>query len=915
MIALGPIGFLAPWLLLGLLALPVLWWLLRAVPPAPNRVRFPGVRILLGLDDLEKTPDRTPWWLLLLRLLAVAAAILAFARPVLNPEQRDGGSGPLLLIMDGGWASAPDWAARLTFAETAVEQAARDGRPVALVSLADPHMPVFREASDILERVTLATPAPLWPDRAGFAEILEPMTEDFATLWLHDGIAGPGTETLAALLAERGKVTMIGTGTTAAALTPGRLDDGNLAISALAVPGAERPITAHAIGPDPSGIERVLARATGTIPAGEARADLMFDIPLELRNRITRFALSRAESAGGVALADDGLRRRKVGLIAAGSDDEGVQITRPLHFLRKALLPTAELIEAPLADILTTAPDMIIMADVGRVTPAEQEALVAWIADGGMLLRFAGPRLAESGIGGLDEDPLLPVRLRAGGRSVGGAMSWGAPKRLRPFDETSPFFGLALPLDVDVSTQVMAQPDLDLPNKVMAALEDGTPLVTGTQLDAGRVVLFHVTANADWSSLPISGLFVEMLERLSLMAGRALGDASDLEGQKWTAEHILTGFGTVIDAPPMPAIDGAVLVSGPRDMASPPGIYAAGDRRAAINLMDQDTVLAALTPPPGVTWGAIDVSAERPLHPPLLSLALILLAIDILATLWISGRLRSAATAALALIAAQIAPPAEAQGSGDDAAAIYAANNTVLAFVETGDSSVDRVSEAGLRGLTTVLNNRTAIEPVAPVGVDLETDALSFYPFLYWPISERQSVPSDAAYARLNAFLRSGGMILFDTRDAHLGGGGLGTPNGRILQKLAAKLDVPPLEPVPDDHVLTRTFYLLQNFPGRWAGQTIWAEAAPEAEAIDGLPFRNLNDGVTPIIIGGNDWASAWAISQEGQYMFPVGRGGAGQRQREIAYRFGVNLIMYVMTGNYKSDQVHVPALLERIGQ
>ena len=145
--------------------------------------------------------------------------------------------------------------------------------------------------------------------------------------------------------------------------------------------------------------------------------------------------------------------------------------------------------------------------------------------------------------------------------------------------------------------------------------------------------------------------------------------------------------------------------------------------------------------------------------------------------------------------------------------------------------------------------------------------------------------------ARLNDFLRFGGMILFDTQDADLGGSvGGTTPNGRALQRIAMKLDVPPLEPMPHDHVLTRTFYLLQDFPGRWTDGPVWVEASPDAEEVEGMPFRNLNDGVTPVVIGGNDWASAWAVQENGQQMFPVGRGIAGERQRELALRFGINL-------------------------
>lgn len=912
----GSLAFLSPWLLLGLLALPILWWLLRAVPPAPTLRRFPGVRILLGLDDPEKTPDKTPWWLLLLRLLAIAAAILAFARPVLNPDAGERGSGPLLVLMDGGWASAPDWKARLDWSDSLLTRASRDGRPVALVSIAqgwpqDGEL-TFSEAGSARERLALMLPQPWHPDRAGFAGWLAGQeTGGFETVWVHDGLASG--EALAEVLREAGPVTLVATGNSAMALRPARLEDGLLKVTALQAPGLVAPVSVRALGPDPSGIERVLGEVSAEFAEGEGTAELELDLPFELRNRITRLELVRGRNAGGVSLADDALRRRKVGLLAGGSDDEGQQLVQPLHFLRKALEPSAELVEASLDEILTTAPDMIVLADVGTLAPAEARDLLEWVEEGGLLLRFAGPRLAQSGAGQVEEDPLLPVRLRAGGRSVGGTMSWGAPKRLRPFPEDSPFFGLALPGDVDVSSQVMAQPDPDLPNRVMAALEDGTPLVTGRTEAAGRVVLFHVTANAEWSSLPISGLFVQMLDRLTLLSGQTTPDGQEIEGSDWRPERILDGFGRLAEPGPLPGVDGEAL-SGERDAQTPPGVYVSGERRVAVNLMDQEDEIVAMEPPTGVATQEMGLSRATDLQPVLLTLALILLAADVFATLILSGRLWRGATAAMLAVAAMVmsGPRAEAQ---DMPAEVYAANNTVLAFVQTGDARVDGVSEAGLRGLTEVLYARTAIEPEAPVAVDLETDSLAFYPFLYWAISERQQMPSDEAYAKLNTFLRSGGMILFDTREAHLGGGSLSTPNGQVMQRLAAKLDVPALEPVPEDHVLTRTFYLLQAFPGRWNTRHVWVEAAPDAQTIDGLPFRNLNDGVTPVVIGGNDWASAWAIDDNGQYMFPVGSGAGGQRQREFAFRFGVNLIMYVMTGNYKSDQVHVPALLERLGQ
>jgi hypothetical protein len=300
----------------------------------------------------------------------------------------------------------------------------------------------------------------------------------------------------------------------------------------------------------------------------------------------------------------------------------------------------------------------------------------------------------------------------------------------------------------------------------------------------------------------------------------------------------------------------------------------------------------------------------------LLGLALLLLLVDVIASLALSGRLLgqaargTIAVLALGMIAFQTAP-VNAQTSDIDIASELA-----LAHIVTGNKEVDEIAYAGLRGLSDTLFFRTSIEPQEPISVNLETDELAFFPILYWPITPDQPRPSVEAYAKLNAYMRSGGMILFDTRDSNIAGFGSASPNGRKLQEIAGLMDIPALEPIPADHVLTRAFYLLQDFPGRHTSREVWVEASPaDAEQAEGMPFRNLNDGVTPVVIGGNDWAGAWATTPSGGPMLPVGRGFGGERQRELANRFGVNLVMHVLTGNYKSDQVHVPALLDRLGQ
>ena len=294
---------------------------------------------------------------------------------------------------------------------------------------------------------------------------------------------------------------------------------------------------------------------------------------------ITRFEVAGERSAGAVTLTDDTLQRREVALIDAQGEDEGQALLSPLHYLRQALAPTADLMEGGLSDMLLASPDALILADVATISPDEEEALIDWVERGGLLLRFRrGPGFAASDVARDTAGPLMPVRLRAGGRSVGGAMSWGEPKALSPFPETSPFFGLDIPGDVTVESQVMAQPDPQLSERTIASLTDGTPLVTRAPLGQGSVVLFHVTANADWSSLPLSGLFVQMLERLAVSTRPAIPDAEDVAGITWVPEQVLDGFGTLRDPGIRPGIPGETMVEAPLSADLLPGLYTGGDQ-------------------------------------------------------------------------------------------------------------------------------------------------------------------------------------------------------------------------------------------------------------------------------------------------------------------------------------------------
>ena len=197
-----------------------------------------------------------------------------------------------------------------------------------------------------------------------------------------------------------------------------------------------------------------------------------------------------------------------------------------------------------------------------------------------------------------------------------------------------------------------------------------------------------------------------------------------------------------------------------------------------------------------------------------------------------------------------------------------------------------------------ILTERTSVEPAQPQGVNPNTDELAFYPVIYWPVTAGQRPPTREGVNRLQSYLRNGGMIIFDVRNQ-----GSAMEDAGHLRRLVQGLNIPALQRMPDDHVLTRAYYLLPRFPGRFAANPVWVARADQAA----------KDGVSPVVIGSNDWAAAWAIDERGRGMFPVSPGG--EVQREYAYRAGVNMVMYALSGNYKADQVHVPTILKRLGQ
>jgi Domain of unknown function (DUF4159)/Aerotolerance regulator N-terminal len=927
-----PLAFTFPFVLAALAGLPLLYFLLRVTPPRPALVPFPPLRLILNLRPRNETASHTPWWLLLLRLAIAASLIFAMAGPMLNPlPAAMAREDSLLIVLDDGWPAAPSWERRIAAAARRIEAAEQNAQLTAVVATSEAGRDIVPlDAAKAQDRLRALKPVPFVPDRLPVFSAIEKYAATHqkkpAIVWIADGLdRGHAREFAGKLAAVSDELTVITDRTTVRALAGGQNQTGRLDV---------RVLRAALSGPE-QGVVRALDRkglALGEAPfdfgaANETQAS--FEMPVELRNEIARLEIAREHSAAAVFLLDESWRRRRIGLVSGETADIAQPLLAPSYYLARALSPFADIREArpaaidPIVSLLDDHVAIMILADAGMVAGQAHDSLARFVEDGGILVRFAGTHLAAA------SGDLVPVRLRRGGRVLGGAMSWDTPKKLAPFDRESPFFGLAVPDEVTVSRQVLAEPDPGLSAKTWARLSDGTPLVTAARQGKGLIVLFHVTADTTWSNLPISGLFVDMLRKIVALSAETAKDADAqagagakaVEAATFAPSRSLDGFG-VLGPPPPNATPIPAGFEGIAEPEHPPGFYGPPDGLIAVNALGpKETLKAADYSGFGFIDEPLRDNGPVDLKPWLLAAAFLLFAADTLASLWLSGSLRKPARGALACLvlfsvgSAILVPARVAAGSAameNVSPRVDAALTTRLAYVASGDARVDEVSRQGLMRLSRVLSRRTSLAPGDPAAIDPARDELSFYPLLYWPIVASEPQPPHEAIAKAALFMRQGGTIIFDTRDALASRpGGPPTPEAKWLRALLDGVDVPELEPVPADHVVTKTFYLIDGFVGRYTTGATWIEALPPAPADGGARPARAGDSVSPIIITANDLAAGWASDPDGDSLYSLVPGG--ERQHELALRGGVNLVMYTLTGNYKSDQVHVRDLLERL--
>lgn len=847
----GSLVFATPWLLAAAVLLPALYLLLRLTPPAPRRVRLPSLKLLGMRDEPPPPASRPPWWLLLLRLGAVALLLVGLAGPTWKPAGIDAAPARLLLVVDNGWIAGAAW--------PRLRAAALD------------RLDALRLARTQVAVVATAAPPGGWPGGTP----PQPRFVDVATAratvealrpwpWPTDRAA------VAARLPDTAALWIADGVEDAGARALRRALDG-ASVEVIAPQAAALRIAGrNADGWAAQVVRTAAAAAEGELIARDARgavlgrAGFTFDgatatvrLPLDAgdRGRVARVELD-APGAGAVVLADAAASRPRIALVDGAREGDAAPLESGAFYIRRALDPHAEVAPLALEAALRDPANLILLVDTPVPPGASAAALLDRIRAGAVAISFAGPRIAENGT------TASPVPLRAGARALGGVFSWQAPQRIGGYAADGPLARLPAPPEATVSRQILGR-DEGAGVLRWAWLADGTPLVTARREGSGLLVMVHTSAAPGWSTLPLTGLFEALLRRLLPLAANpaALDVATD---RPLTLDRMLDADGQLVPAPVRARIAAADWERAVASPQTPPGLYRSGDVARPLNL--------GLGPAFAFTPLRLDglrpaAGADAPVNLGrwLLLAALLLIVADGFVALGLRGALPR--LAGLLLLTIQPAPVEAAQAQVE------------LGYVRTGDPARDRVSAEGLASLSRVMRLRTAVASGTPRAVDPARDSLGRYPMLYWPVASARPL-APAVNARVRAYLDRGGLILFD----FVGG----NDGGATARAVLGPLGLPQLAEVDDKHVLARSFYLIRRLP-----PGTWTEAGT-----DGSSGR-----VAGVVIGSADWATAWSERSS----VPLAR-------REEAWRFGINVMMYALTGTYKADQVHTRTLLDRIG-
>jgi hypothetical protein len=887
------IGFLQianAWALLPLLALPIIYLVSKLIPPKPKTIHFPALMFLKGLDAKSSNMQTAPLWVKILRIIAIFALVFGLSAPFISSSPvKIANDKKILIIIDDGWSNAARFEEIKSKATEIIKSYAPLGTEntqfsVLISSAPNNEQIIAQQSQDALDFIKKLEPKAYIPSHeANFAKIFA-LKDSFAIYYFSDGLKHNSSDEMLENLAKIaiGKFHIDLPANKIAALSEIKQNADGFAYQYKSI-GRPKDIEVEFLSKD----GEIFASSHGSNGHGSVI------LPDNLSRRVA-FAKIRGENtAGGTYILNATNLRPLIGIENLNQTEE--PLISDKYYIKTAAKMLGDVVEGEIDRILPSRPNAIIIGDRSGFSPNDERTLLSYMRGGGTIIRFIGPLAL-----GKENDPIITGALAHAPKIMAGSFSWNNAQ-IAPSEAESPLFGMET--NNDARPRLVAVFESPPQNtEIWARLQDKTPFISRKKIGEGQLVMIHTTASPAWSEIAFSATQIQFLRRI-LQTSQAQGiDANTRPpNAPMYGQTILNAYGEIgqiaPDAKPILPKDTLPKIS---NQEYNPGIYSGGGSILFLQAANQDLNLSPINLQ-NIRFETMNNIQNNLflLRPYFLVFGFLALLLDSLIAIMgadIFNRFKKPATTNIILLALIVLPflplQAKAQAINDDMA---------MAYILTPDQRTNAKAKAGLEGLAQALNARTNVHSSRVVGIDPSKDELALYPIIYWLLPDNITPANLATNRALNAYMQNGGILFIDTK-----GAGRDANNARALTQSALRgLVVPPLEQVPQGHVLGRSFYLLMGFPGRFANSKLWVANSASMNA-------SANDGVSPIIIGDGDWAAAWAGGPHDTAQAAI---EGGDLRRETAFRVGINIYIYALTGQYKADQIHVPAILNRLGQ
>ena len=890
------ISFVYPYLLFIALFLPFIWIFLKTSPPLPNLKKFPAIIFLAKKKSLDQTPEKISYPMVILRLVILIFLIIGFSQPQINKANNNQIQN--LIVLDNSWLSGTSWIDRKQKIIELIQSQESELNNFSIITTTEFSKGNFfnlynKKPSEIIEFVSSLEPLSWEPNYSLLYKKLKENKRIYDNIyWFTEPLIDKDKESLYSYLSKKNLKIIKSSEKKILPIVKFSQKENNTYEFVIS-----HPLNIFSEGViDSFDQEKNLLYRVPYEGKSIQKNEIFFtkiyiNIPLSIREKISYFQINKINSSATKIYLNKIQTKKTIGIVSINQNEKALKFNSGNYFVDKALDNKFEIKKDSLENLIDMKLKLLFVDDLFLINKLIDAKIISWVKKGGTLIKFGGTNTINNM---LDEsESSLKDNFSLTGRiiNVDSQLSLKKSLKISNISINSPLYGLTVPDDIKVKQYIESQPSVTSKKiNIWLSLENGTPLISSISLQKGKIIFFHIPSNATWSNLPLSYFFLEIIERI----------INQTQGEKLKKDKILKPFlnlnamGELVKPSAQSLnIDNKIIKDSVKvNYDYPPGLYKDNEDFYALNQSDNLYYDFKIVKD-FKSQGFQEITNNRTLNfkPFFLISAFFLFFLDTLVTLFLRQLLKIERTKFLLVILILIFSSSNSHSKSLD---IEKVMSNKIGYIVTGNDKVDKITHNGLKVLSKFISSKTAAIFSEPTPIDLKEDKLLYYPIIYWPTdSGLNELPK-----KIKRFLNDGGLLLIDCKLDEL--------NFMInkcldsFQKLLKNNQIGQFKEIDEKHAMSKSFYIINNFPGRKNNSIYFATT----ELGD-------FDNTASVIIGNNDWVGAWAKNENNEFLFSLLQNDL--KQRNVSFKFGVNLLIYSLTGNYKTDQVHIPEFLKRI--